>query len=307
MNANTPDIEKINYDLRFLRKPKWILFLILMFFLVIITSFPLTKKIDTLVFGALSSNPRCPILLESYEINFFPLPHLALSNMSVPNRCLSGGPGNLLIPDLKAYFRGPSLFPLGASFKIETAINQNPIEAFTTAGFNHYVISLKENKISLDKMAQFIPQVQLAGDMIVDAHIEIEKNAISVLNLKVQSKNFAVPSQEIQGFVLQRLNIKNLFITAVTENRTLNLNQFIVGDEASPVRSEFKGKVILNRTNLKSSTLNLTGQVAVSDKMLEENFILKSYLSQFDKKDNFYQLKITGPMMRPSVKSNKQN
>ena len=305
MTSNTPDLEKINYDLRFLKKPKWILFLFLMFFFVIITSFPLTKKIDSLIFGALSSNPRCPIILESYEINFFPLPHLALSNLSIPNRCMNGGTGNLVIPDLRAYFRGPSLFPLGVSFKIETQINQNPIEVFTTAGFNHYVISLKENKIALDKLASFIPQVQLAGDVILDAHVEIEKNAMSVLNLKLQSKNFAIPSQTIQGFVLQRMNIKNLFITAVTENRTLSLNQFILGDESSPLRSNFKGKIILNRTNIKSSTLNLTGEVAVAEKMLEENFILKSYLGQFDKKDNFYQLKITGPMMRPSVKTNR--
>lgn len=304
MTTNTPDLEQINYDLRFLKKPKWILFLIIMFFLVIVINFPLTKKIDNLVFGALSSNPRCPIMLESYEINIFPLPHLALSNLNIPNRCLSGGAGSLIIPKLKAYFRGPSLIPLGVSFKIETAVNQNPLEAFITAGYKHFVISLKENKISFDKLAPFIPQVQLAGDLIVDAHVEIEKKAISVLNIKVQSNNFAVPAQTIQGFMLQRLNIKNLLLTAVTENRKVNLNQFILGDESSPVRSEFTGKVALNKNNIKSSTLDLSGQLAIADKILEENFLLKSYLGQFDKKDNFYQLKITGPMIRPSVKSN---
>lgn len=305
MTTNTPDIETINYDLRFLKKPKWIFFLIVMFFLVIIINFPITKKIDAMIFGALSSNPRCPILLESYKINIFPLPHVALSNLNIPNRCISGTPGNLIIPELKAYFRGPSLFPIGLSFKIETAINENPIEVLTTAGINNYVLSMKENKIALDKLAPFLPQVQLAGDVILDVHVELEKNVLAVLNLKAQSKNFAVPAQSIQGFDLQRLNIKNLFITAVTEKKTINLSQFIIGDEVSPVRSEFTGKIVLNKKNIKSSSLNLVGQVAVADKMLQDNFILKSYLDQFDKKDNFYQLKITGPMKRPSVKSNK--
>ena len=305
MNTDTPDIDKINYDLRFLRKPKWILFLVCMFIIIIVINFPLTKKLDNMIIGALGSNPRCPVALEEYSVNFFPLPHLKATEVSIPNRCLSGGTGSLIIPELRAYFRGPSLFPLGVSFKIETTVNNNPIEAFVTAGINNYVLSVTENRISLDKMAPFIPMVQLVGDVLVDAHLEIEKNSISKINLKLQSKNFVIPSQEIQGFVVQRMNIKNFFVTAVTENRTLNLNQFIVGDENSPLRSQFKGKIILNRKNIKSSTLNLTGQVAVADKMLEENFLLKSYLGQFDKKDNFYQLKLTGPMMRPSVKTNR--
>lgn len=303
MKPNTPDIENINYDLSFLKRPKYILFLIIMFCLVLFINFPISKKIDSLIFGALSANSSCPINMDAYEINIFPLPHLKLENLSVPNRCLAGGSGSLVIPDLKAYFRGPSLFPLGVSFKIETEINKNPIEAYATVGINHYVVSIKENKISLDKLGAFFPQVQLAGDIFTDAHIELEDGAISVLNLKLQSKNFTIPSQEIQGFIVQPMNIKNLFVTAVTEKRTVNLNQFILGDETSPLRSEFKGKIILNRKNMNSSTLNLKGQIAVADKLLEENFILKSYLSQFDKKDNFYQIQLTGPLMRPSVKS----
>lgn len=305
MSNYTPDIENINYDLRFLKRPKWIIFLITMFFVVVAINFPLAKKLDDLIIGSLNSNPRCPIGLDSYHFNIFPLPHLEANEVNIPNRCLSGGPGSTTIPKVVAWFRGPSLFPLGVSSKIETSLNNNPIEAYVTAGLGKYVLSIKENKISLDKLGTFIPAVQLAGDLLVDAHVELESGVLTKINLKLQSKNFVLPSQTIQGFQLQRMNIKNLFVTAITENRTLNLNQFIIGDESSPLRAGFKGKIILNRKNFKSSTLNLTGQVAVADKMLEENFILKSYLGQFDKKDNFYQLKLTGPMMRPSVKSNR--
>lgn len=303
MKSNTPELEKLNYSLSFLKRPKYILLLVIMFFVVIFINFPIAKKIDSLIFGALSSNPSCPINMDAYEINVFPLPHLKINDLSVPNRCLAGGPGNLVIPELKAYFRGPSLFPLGVSFKIETEINKNPIEALATLGSNNYIFSLSDNKISLDKLGAFIPQVQLAGDIFTAAHVEIENGVLSVLNLKLQSKNFTIPSQEIQGFIIQSMNIKNLFLTAVTEKNTLNINQFILGDESSPLRSEFKGKIIMNKKNLKASTLNLSGQVAIIEKMLEENFILKSYLSQFDKKDNFYQIQISGPLMRPSVKS----
>lgn len=305
MNTSPAELDSINYDLAFLKKPRWILLLFLFLVFSIFLNFSFKKKIDALIFGALSSNSRCPINIDSYAINILPLPHIEIKNMSLPNRCIGGRNGVTSIPLSKAYFRGPSLFPLGISLKVETELNKNPIDLYTTIGFGHYVFELKESKLSLDKLSPFIPTVTLAGEVIADMHVEIEESKLSLLNIKLQSNNFTFPAQEIQSFLIKRMNIKNLFLTAITEGNKVKINQFVLGDESSPIRADFKGDVRLNSKNIKASNLSLTGEVAFSKEMLDEIFIIKSYMAQFDQKDGFYQLKVQGPLSRPLMTSNR--
>ena len=306
MSTTPTELETLNYDLAFLRKPRWILAIFFIILVSIFMNFSFEKKIDSLIYGALSSNSRCPIGIDSYAVNLFPLPHLEIVNMTIPNRCLGAGLGATSIPLSKAYFRGPSLFPLGVSFKIETEFNKNPINLYTTAGFGHYVFELKENKLSLDKLSPFIPKITLAGEVLADIHVEIEDSNLTVLNVKLQSDSFVFPSQEIESFLIKRMNIKNLFLTAVTEGNKVKITQLIVGNEDSPIRADFKGSVNLNNRNMRASTLDLKGELAFSKEMLDEMFLIKNYMNQFDQKDNFYQLKVQGPLTRPILSSNRQ-
>ena len=98
-----------------------------------------------------------------------------------------------------------------------------------------------------------------------------------------------------------KLNIKNFFLTLSTEDRDIKVSKFILGDTSSPIRGDFKGSIKLNSRNIQASNLNLAGEISFADSLLNENFILKQYLQQFDKKDNFYQLQISGSPMSPKI------
>lgn len=299
-----PNIEEIEYGLLFLKKPKWILLLLLMFSFSIFVNIPIIKSIDSFIYSSLSSNARCPITIAKYEINIFPLPHFNLKNLNIPGRCLGPGKPSLSFPSIKAYIRGPSLFPLGGKLKIVAEYKKSPLELYATLGLSTMIFELEENKIDLEHLNDFIPMVKLSGKALVDAYIELKDGKLETLNMKVQSNNFLIPGQSLAGmFTVKPLKIKNLFLSVTTEGKRLKINKFIIGDEASPVRSEFTGTIKLNARSLKASNLDLVGQVSFSEQFLKEIFILESYMKQFDKRDNFYQIQINGPLSRPSLKS----
>jgi hypothetical protein len=299
-----PNIDDIEYGLLFLRKPKWILALLIMLNISIIGNIPTEDKIDDLIYSLLASNSSCPITMSGYEINLFPLPHFNLKGLSVPSKCLGPGKPSLRFPSIKAYIRGPSLFPLGGKFKIEAQYKKNPIELFATLGLSNMIFELEENQLDLEHLNDFIPMVKLSGKALVDAYVELKDGKLETLNMKVQSNDFLIPGQSLAGmFTVKPLKIKNLFLSVTTEAKRLKINKFIIGDEVSPVRSEFTGTIKINARSLKASNLDLVGQVSFSDEFLKEIFILETYMKQFDKRDNFYQIKINGPLSRPSLKS----
>jgi hypothetical protein len=302
--SSQPNIDEIDYALLFLKKPKVIIALLIIFFGSIISNIPIIKKVDSLIYSALSSNANCPITIEMYEFNIFPLPHFNLKNLQIPGRCLGPGKPSLGFPSIKAYIRGPSIFPLGGKLKIEAEYKKNPIELYATLGLSSMIFELQENKLHLESFNDLIPMVKLGGKALVDAYVELDNGKLKTLNLKVQSNNFLIPGQSLAGmFTVKPLKIKNLFVSITTEGKRLKVNKFILGDEASPIRSEFTGSIKINARSIKASNLDLSGQVSFSEKFLKEIFILESYMKQFDKRDNFYQIQIKGPLSRPSLKS----
>ena len=64
MSDNQIDNE-VKYDLAFLMNPKWIIFSFSFFILVALYNFPLSKKIDQIVYSSLAVSNSCKIQIES--------------------------------------------------------------------------------------------------------------------------------------------------------------------------------------------------------------------------------------------------
>ena len=300
MKTTTENKIEIPYNLSFLKRPQWILGLFALFFIVFFNKLSLLQRIDQLILTSLTQNKACPVQLKDYNINFFPLPHLHLSKLTIPKHCY-GGAQNLFFENVKTYFYGPSFFPFGIKFHTETELKQNPIEVGTVLGLGTVVLTTEKMKLSLTKLSSLIPQVKLAGNILTDAYIKISNEKLEEINLKLQSKDFIIPSQNLSGFELVQMPVKNLYLSLVTENKQIAVKSLIVGDEKSPLRSELSGKIKLNQKRPLFSTLDLSGQLSIDDQILENNFLLKSYLGQFDRKDGFYQLKLSGSLNRPKL------
>ena len=97
----------------------------------------------------------------------------------------------------------------------------------------------------------------------MDALAKAGQSGIQDLNLKASSKNLVIPSQNIMGFALTTLNIKNLLLkTQMESNNMLRLTDLIIGDDNSPIRGNLKGTIRLNQRNINASPIDLIGEVA---------------------------------------------
>ena len=162
-------------------------------------------------------------------------------------------------------------------------------------------INLDKTKLALSEVSKFLPAgVKLNGDVQVDALVKAGQNGINDLNLKAASKNFIIPAQNIMGFALSTLNIKNLLLKAKMEsNNMVRLTDLILGDDNSPIRGNLKGTIRLNQRNINASPIDLVGEVAFSQDFLDKYAIIGMVMNQFDKKDDFYQIQLKGALGSP--------
>jgi len=299
--SDQPSTEEVQYDLQFLKKPKWILFYSLTFFLIVVSNFPLGKKIDALVYSSLKVAPHCKLQISSYHLNIFPLPHVQVKDLNVPGRCLGPGKSSLNLKDVRAYFRGPSFSPFGVLFKLETEFEKIPLEVYITAGISKIAVVLKESLIPLERLQKFVPAVQMSGQVKTDLYVELDNMKLSKLNLNLQSKTFVIPGQTIFDYKIETLDIQDMQIIAATDEKSnLKIKKFVLGNEKSPLRSSFSGLIKLSQSNILNSQIELKGEFALSEE-LNESFGFM--LSQFDKQDDFYQIQLSGLLGRPSLGS----
>lgn len=287
--------QEVNYDLSFLKSPKWLSIYLGFGLLLILSNLNLEAKLDKLVYSSLKVTRSCQIQIKDYEVNFFPLPHLQLNRVNVPGSCMGHRKPSIFLPELSAYFRGPSFSPFGILFKLETQLESIPVEVYITAGISTIAIVLKESTIPLDKISKFLPQVQLGGSAKIDLYVELKKLQLSKVNLNLRSNSFVIPPQMV---IPMPLNIQDLQLIATGDMKSVKIEKFVLGNETSPVRSSFQGVVKLVPRNILASGLNLKGELALSEEL---NDSFSFFLQKYDKKDNFYQIQIAGTLGAPKL------
>lgn len=292
-------LDQVDYTFPPISKIKIITAASSLFFIAFVLNFPLFTIIDEKLKTALSRIPGCPIMVK--EINFgVLLPRIELNQLNIPTRC-AGNEINL--SSVKLYFRGPSFSPLGIATKIETTYEGIELELFASVGPTSQLIKFDDFNIKLDKLAKVFPQVKLAGDVSINGLVEIKNAKLGKVNALIESKNFILPSQLIQGFTTPVLDEKVLSIQISQESENkMELKKFIIGDLDSPVRANFTGNIVTNKNNFLFSRLDLQGEIAFS-KALEQDFgIVLDFFNAFPKKDKFFQLRVHGTVGQPIPK-----
>ena len=300
--SNSEDLETIDYSFPRIGKSKWITITIAIFLLGLIIYFPFMFKVKSLVKTQLNKVPGCSIDYKDIKLEFF-LPKVIVEDLIVPQSCYGKYGDPLRMDKVFLYFRGFSFSPFGPHFKIETNLNNIPFSSYLTTGIGGIAINIKENEIDLSKLKKLVPKVNLAGKVKIDALVRLSGQKITDLKLNIRSKDFTLPAQNIQGFKLGTMRINNLLLKASMNGKKLKMDDVILGDDDSPIRANFKGTVSLNQRNMASSQLDLNGEVAFSSSFLEKYAIIKLVMNKFDKKDEFYQIRLTGPLMRPKPSS----
>jgi len=297
VNENT---NEVNYDLPNFSKPRWTLYVAGVFFVSFLLYFPISAQVQSFIKKAVGSSPACPITYTDLGFQLF-MPKVIVKNVNLPASCFGNSGAPIVLDNLFLHIRGLNFSPIGPHFKVETQLFGNPLEAFVTVGLSTMAINLDNTKLNLSELSKFLPAgVKLNGDIQVEALAKAGQSGIQDLNLKASSKNLIIPSQNIMGFALTTLNIKNLLLkTQMESNNMLRLTDLIIGADNSPIRGNLKGTIRLNQRNINASPIDLIGEVAFSQEFLDKYAIIGMVMNQFDKRDDFYQIQLKGALGSP--------
>lgn len=301
MSTEIQSLENIDYRFKF---KKFAVFLSLPFILIFafLSFFPVGNKINNLIQSNLRAT-GCPATFTSVDIEFL-LPKLVISNLNLPRSC-TGASEDLFLKTVTLNYHLISFAPFGLPFRADTQIYGQDLSLYYVLGFGKQSIRLKDQTLDLAKFGPLLPKLKLKGLLTIDMKSILNGNAISELTIKASSSNFEIPSQNIQGFSLPNLPIKDLFLDAETQaDNKLKINKFIIGgnNQDSPIRATLTGNINLAQTNTMNSTLLLNSEVSISDDFKQSLPILEMMLGNFEIKDGFYQIKIGGTLGAPSFK-----
>ena len=292
-------LEKIDYEYPKHGKLKWLTVIIILFFLTTIRYFPIIFKIKSMVKQQVRSIPGCPIEYQDIETEFF-LPKFVIKDLVIPGKCFGQyGTPALKLRNVYLHIRGLSFSPFGPHFMLETDILENNVRAYLTTGLSGISLNIPGITIDANVLNLFVKQVKLLGTFKVDAKVSTDSKGISDFKINIRSKNLVIPPQRINDLSVYTLKLNELLIRSYMEGKKVIVKDIILGDSNSPMRASYKGHINLVQPRFKRSTIDVKGEVKFTQKFLEDYAILKFALPQFTKKDEFYQINLKGPIMRP--------
>ena len=321
------ETKDIDYSYSFLLSPKWIFGILLFFILTVLSYIPLKKYMDALIYSKLVFGPGCQVKVKNYHFEWF-APKLVLEKTKIPGTCFGETlPSGLLLDTTKVYFRGLSFSPFGLSARIDTNIFQSEIETYIIAGFNGLSVILESeskdgkfisetNKIKISSLNKLLPSLEVKGDLYL-SNILVSMGYIGELSkvvVNIASKNLQLPAQQVEipspmgggtlPLGIPDMPINSFLLQATSDDgKNIEISDFIVGDDNSPIRAQFSGQLALELRQIMLSQLNISGELGFSDEFLENFAIIQAFLSSFDKKDNFYQIQVKGTLGSPQASS----
>lgn len=300
MSIEIETLEKIDYKLKLKR---YALFVSLPFILIFafLSFYSVSDKVNNLIQSNLKAT-GCPATFSDLKFEIL-LPKIVISNLNLPRSC-SGGKEDLFFKTVTLNYHLISFFPFGLPFRADTQIYGQDIALYYVLGMGQQSIRLKDQKLDLAKLSPLLPQVKLKGLITVDMKSLIDNNLLKDLTIKASSSNFEIPGQNIQGFALPNLAIKDLFFDAVTSDNKLIINKLIIGgaNQNSPIRATVTGNINLSQSNTMLSSLQLNSELSISEDLKKSIPLLEMMLENYEIKDGFYQIKIGGTLGAPSFK-----
>jgi type II secretion system protein N len=285
---------------------KLIIILPLTFFLGVILSFPFEETINTFLEKNLKTQGFCPIDYEKMEFSYI-MPSIKLYKPHLGSRCFGQYQGSgIRFSQVKLSFSGFSFFPIwGLKFTLSSEAKEQNINAIISSNYFSHHVSISENNFT----GQFIsPMIGnpglLQGKIALNANIIIKNNLPYELDLHLKSKNFSLIEQNIMGLQIPSTNIGALSLKlSIRDGESqLFVPSFILGDQEAPLATQLKGKIKLNYSSLKTSPLDLAGDIRFSARFLEIFPILNLFLSGKTPQNGHYQIKIGGNVGSPAPK-----
>jgi len=290
-------LDEIGYKLK-VKIPIIIGITLLVFLAAFSLSYPINEKLKTYIKAQLKVS-GCQVEFNQIDAEIF-LPKIVISDISIPAHCLGKTGENLKLNYLKINWQIIHFFPFGIPFRLDTEYSGQPISLYFVQGIDQQMIRLKDQKLALHRLDNLLGKFKLAGNMTVDLNFLSSEKKIKNLTLKAVSSDFSIPSQNLEGFTLPNMKIKDFYLEANSENHPkIQIDKLVLGNPQSPIRANFKGKLDYIKENISFSPLNLNGEIAFSSELKESIPLLEIIFQSFNQKDGFYQIRLGGTLGSP--------
>jgi type II secretion system protein N len=298
MASEIQSLEEINYKGRF-KMILVIIFAIFLFFMSFLSFFPIGDKLKSVLKTTLQAS-NCNLDYRELGLEFL-LPKIVVSDLTLPAGCFNRNGEPVKLSFVKLNYQLISFSPFGLPFRLDTEIDGQPLSLYYVQGFGKQTIRMKDQTLVLSRLKNLIgDKFKVAGTVVMDMAMTMEKNRLSSFHLRTASKNFQIPSQNLQGFNLPPLKINQFFLEANSDAAPrVNISKFILGDTSSPIRANFKGKLTLMEGQASFSPLDLTGEVTFSEDFKQAVPLIDMMFQSFSQKDGFYQVRIGGTLGAP--------
>lgn len=294
--STSKETENIDYSFPKLGKGKLIFTAILLVLFFAIYSFPIVKTLDNTINKALKISSTCRISYKNYGFELF-LPKLVINKLKIPAGCFDSEGNAIVFDKVNLLFRGLSFAPFGPSFKLETNIFKNEVSAYIAAGISGIAVNIQENTIDISKLVKNSSPLKIDGKLLLNTLVKSNYSEINELKLIIQSKDLMVPEQKIMGLTIPKLDLKNFYVKANTSQKNkIKVSDLILGDTQAQIRANFKGNISPNLRNMLFTNFDLKGEIAFDKNFIESFAIIKLFMNKFTKKDEFYQMRISGSL-----------
>ena len=243
--------------------------------------------------------PTCHPSFDQIRMEWF-FPKIIISDLTLPASCLNRQGEALKFNHVTLNWQIISFSPFGIPFKLDTEMQGQPLSLYYVRGINEQMIRMKDQTINLSRLGPLLPEVKLAGRMVVDLNLSVTKNVIKNLAIKADSKDLEVPSMSVQGLTVPNLKLNVFHLEAKSTNHPrISVDKLFLGDPSSPIRANFKGKIDMQEGNMAFSPLDLVGEVAFSPSFVQSFPLIDMLFGSFTQKDGFYQIRLGGTLGAP--------
>ena len=282
-----------------------IFFLILLVFFLFgigfVNFFPLGDKVKTLIKTQFKGTSGCNPDFDEIHMEWI-MPKIVVSGLSVPASCLDRSGPPLKFSFVTLNWHLINFAPFGLPFRLDTEFSGQALSLYYVIGIGEQLIRLKDQNLVLSRFESILgDKVKLSGAMVTDLNLSMKDGIIQTLDFKAQSKDFQIPSQNIQGFTLPSLKLNEFYLEASSDGHPkITIDKLIIGDPDAPVRANFKGRIELQSGNIGFSPLDLSGEVAFSENFKQTLPLIDMMFQSFAQKDGFYQVRLGGTLGAPT-------
>lgn len=288
-------------DIQYKSKIKVVLLVLIVlvtFGFAFFNAYPVGDKLKVLIKGQLKAS-GCNPDYSDIRLEFF-LPKIVITDPVIPAACLGKQGKPLKFNFLTINWHVINFSPIGIPFRIDTELKGQPLSVYYVLGINQQMIRLKDQKIVLSRLEEFLGKFKMGGSVMVDLSLLTSQNLIKSLSLKAASNDFTIPSQDLEGFTIPALKVNDFYLEASSEaHPKVTIEKFILGDSNSPIRANFKGRVDLVNGNMGFSPINMAGEVAFSENFKQTVPLIDMMFQSFTQKDGFYQIRLGGTLGAP--------